>query len=58
MHKERKKCLFRYTYDISLITSNKREAHPKKRRLHTCYLYLFIYINTRYLLKNFLKKSN
>ena len=46
------------SYNILLITSNKREAPQKKRRLHTCYLYLFIYIDTRYLLKNFLKKSN
>ena len=57
MHKERKS-VYLVSYNILLITSNKREAPQKKRRLHTCYLYLFIYIDTRYLLKNFLKKSN
>lgn len=34
MHKERKKCLFRYTYDISLIASNKREAPKKEKTSH------------------------
>lgn len=57
MHKERKS-VYLVSYNILLITSNKREAPQKKRRLHTRYLYLFIYIDTRYLLKNFLKKSN
>lgn len=31
MHKERKKCLFRYTYDILLIAGNKREARPLEK---------------------------